>query len=141
MFAMPTDMFIRTAAVAAGVVIVIILIQLLFEKLFKFNSLIPESLREERGKTWVLFLIAIEILLYAVAPTVFYYWIFALLPFFSFRAGVALAMFLYFFGILPFALGLALRMKIPGGVLTFSFFFTLLKLTACWGVITWMLNA
>jgi len=140
MFSLPIGIFFKTAAAASGVLFVIILIQLACERIFKFYSLIPEQLREERGKVWLVFLFAIEIILYAVAPTFFYFWIYTLLPFFSYRAGISVAMFLYFFGTLPFAIGLALRMKLPGGVLTFSFFFNLLKLTACWATITWLLN-
>ena len=139
-FALPTRVMITTSAAAAGVLFVFLVIQLGFEKIFRFYDLIPEGLREERGKSWVVFLFAVEIILYAIAPTIFYFWIYSVLPFFSYRAGVAVAIFLYLFGTLPFAIGLALRMKIPGGVLAFSFFFNLLKLTACWGTITYLLN-
>jgi hypothetical protein len=141
MFSLPVDIFIKTAAVASGVLFLMLLIQLAFERVFKFYTLIPEELREDRGRIWLGFLFTIEIILYAVAPTFFYFWIYAIVPFFSYRAGIAVAMFLYFFGTLPFAIGLALRMKLPAGVLTFSFFFNLLKLTACWATITWMLNS
>ncbi len=137
---LPFDLLIKTAATASAVLIAIILLQLLCEKIFRFYSLIPEGLRESRGPVWLMFLILIEILLYAIAPTVFFFWIYALLPFFSYRAGVAVGLFLYLFGVLPFAMGLTLRMKMPGGVLTFTFFFTLLKLTACWATITYLLN-
>lgn len=140
MFAIPTGLFIRTAASAGIVVCIFIIIQLFCEKLFGFYSLIPEQLREERGKLWVIVLVVVEIMLYAIAPTVFYFWIYALLPFFSFRAGIGVAMFLYLFGSLPYALGLALRLKIPGGVLIFTLFFNLIKLTACWATITYLLN-
>ncbi len=138
---MPTEIFAEAAAAAAAVLLVVILLQLVLEKLFRFYSLIPEQLREERGKTWFVFLFAIEIVLYVIAPTLFYFWIYTVLPFFSYRAGIGMALFLYIFGTLPFAIGLALRMKLPGGVLTFSLFFNLLKLAACWGVITWVLNS
>jgi hypothetical protein len=141
MFTLPFEIFVESAAAGAATLLVIIVLQLGFERVFKFYSLIPEPLREERGKLWVAFLFAIEAILYVIAPTFFYFWIYALLPFFSYRAGIGVAMFLYLFGTLPFAIGLALRMKLPGGVLTFSLFFNLLKLAACWGVITWVLNS
>lgn len=141
MFAMPTELFVKTAASASVVVCIFILVQLTFEKMFGFYSLIPEQLREERGKLWVLVLIAVEVMLYAIGPTVFYFWIYTLLPFFSFRAGIGVAIFLYMFGSLPYALSLALRMKIPGGVLIFTLFFNLLKLTACWATITYLMNS
>ncbi len=138
---MPMGMFIKAAASAAGVLFLVILIQHGLERLFRFDSLIPEQLREERGKAWFALLLAVEVILYAVAPTFFYFWIYAILPLFSYRAGVGAAMFLYGFGTLPFAVGLALRMKLPGGVLMFLLFFNLLKLAACWGIVTWMLNS
>jgi len=137
---LPLDLLIRTAAVTSLVLVAVLLIQLLCERIFKFYSLIPEGLREQRGPMWLIFLILIEVMLYAIAPTIFFFWIYALLPFFSYRAGIAVGLFLYLFGVLPFAMGLSLRLKLPGGVLTFTFFFTLLKLTACWATLTYLLN-
>jgi hypothetical protein len=141
MFAMPIGLFVKTAASAGIVVCIFVIVQLLCEKLFGFYSLIPENLREERGKFWVFVLVAVEIMLYAIAPAIFYFWIYALLPFFSFRAGIGVAIFLYLFGSLPYALGLALRLKIPGGVLIFTLFFNLIKLTASWATITYLVNS
>lgn len=136
----PKEIFIEAAVTAAVVLLLVIILQFVLEKLFRFYTLIPEQLREERGKTWFVFLFAIEMVLYVIAPILFYFWIYAVLPFFSYRAGIGMALFLYMFGTLPFAIGLALRMKLPGGVLTFLLFFNLIKLAACWGAITWVLN-
>ena len=140
MFGMPTGIFLETAAAASAVLIVIVLIQLWLEKLIGFYNLIPEELREERSRSWIVILLAAEIIVFAVGPTLFYYWIYAVLPFFSYRAGVAVGIFLYLFGVLPFAIGLVLRMKLPGGVMVFTFFFTILKLVACWGMVTYVMN-
>ncbi len=141
MFALPTDILIPVAATAGIGVALVLVIQLALEKVLRFSSIIPEPIREERGKMWLIFVFVIEIIMYAIAPTIFYFWIYTLLPFFSYRAGIAVALFLYIFGTLPFAIGVATRIKMPGGVLTFSFFFNLLKLTVGWGTVTFLMNS
>jgi len=140
MFALPTEILTPIAAIAGLGVAAVLIVQLILEKIFGLTSLIPEPIREERGKVWLVFVFVIEIIMYAVAPTLFYYWIYTLLPFFSYRAGIAVAIFLYIFGTLPFAVGLATRIKLPGGVLTFSFFFNILKLAVGWGTVTYLMS-
>jgi hypothetical protein len=139
-FGMPSGLFFKVAASASGIVIAIVLLQLFLEKAFNFVGLIPIELREDRGPTWLIAVIAGELLVYAIGPTVFYFWIYTVLPFFSYRAGLAVGVFLYLFGVLPFAISLVLRMKIPNGVIVFLSFFAVLKMLACWGLITWLLS-
>jgi len=140
MYALPAKLFFTTSAVASGVLCIILAIQFSLEKTFGFYSLIPDALREERTKYWMLLVFVVEIVLYAIGPTAFYFWIYDVLPFFSYRAGISVAILLYLFGTLPFAVGLALRMKLPAGILAFSFFFNFVKLATCWGTVTYMMN-
>jgi hypothetical protein len=140
MFGMPLKLFITTALTATAVLFVVILLQLLFERIFRVTQLIPAEIREERNRLWFALLVVVEAAVYAVGPTLFYFWIYAVLPFFSYRAGVAVGLFLYFFGALPLATAMEMRMKMPGGVMIFTLFFSLLKLVACWATISYMLN-
>jgi len=112
------------------------LLQALFENLLGLNKLLEKERCENKGATLYIMQFASDLLFFVVLPALAYFWLYPVMPFAGFRAGVAIGIGAYMLGSLPYALNLSQRVKIPPALILSTLFFNLLKLVAALGAIT-----
>ena len=122
---------IYTVALGTAPLIAINIVQLIIEKIIKINAGIKdEHSVHYNGIFMVQFLV--DVLFFVVVPTLAYYWLYPVLPFVGFKAGVAVGIAAYILGSLPYAIQLSLRIKIPAILIVTTLFFNLIKLSLLW---------
>lgn len=130
---------IYTIALGTAPLIAINIVQLIIEKLIKVNAEIKaENNVRYSGIFAVQFLV--DVLFFVVIPTLAYFWLYPVLPFVGFKAGVAIGLAAYILGSLPYAVQLSLRIRIPAILIMTTLFFNLIKLSVALGIITHYLN-
>jgi hypothetical protein len=132
--------FISTMILGALPLLAVTLLQVIVEKLLKISSHIKEKKENEIGFILYFMQFLSDLLFFVVIPSLVYYWIYPIMPFVGYKAGVAVALGAYILGSLPYATNLSLRVKIPAIVIVSTLFFNLLKLAGAMGVITHYLN-
>lgn len=131
---------IYTFLLAAIPLVVVTILQMIFEKVSKIMRHIPENQKEERGFSLYLLQFLSDLFFFVIIPSIIYYWIYPVMPFSGFKAGVAIGIGAYILGSLPFATSLSLRIKVPAVVIVSNLFFNLLKLSCTIGIITQFMN-
>ena len=128
-----------TIALGTAPLIAINIVQLIIEKIIRVNADIKDEYNVRyNGVFMVQFLV--DVLFFVVIPTLVYYWLYPVLPFVGYKAGIAVGIAAYILGSLPYAIQLSLRIKIPAILVVTTLFFNLIKLSAALGVITYYLN-
>ena len=130
---------VYTIALGTAPLIAINIVQLIIEKIIRVNADIKDEYNVRySGVFMVQFLV--DVLFFVVIPTLAYYWLYPVLPFVGYKAGIAVGIAAYILGSLPYAIQLSLRLKIPAILVVTTLFFNLIKLSAALGVITYYLN-
>lgn len=128
-----------TIALGTAPLIAINIVQLIIEKIIRVNADIKDEYNVRyNGVFMVQFLV--DVLFFVVIPTLVYYWLYPVLPFVGYKAGIAVGIAAYILGSLPYAIQLSLRIRIPAILVVTTLFFNLIKLSAALGVITYYLN-
>lgn len=94
----------------------LILIGLIWNRLERYVPTLehfPKHLVEEKSGGWFFYNIFIEFIFFVFIPSVVYHWFYAVIPFSGIRGGVAVGIFLFVMGIIPFGILILFRIKLP----------------------------
>lgn len=108
------------------------------EKKTNLLSRLPASLMEETGIIFFLSRFVMQFGFLVALPTIVYGQLYTLVPFYGTRAGIGMALFLYTLGIVPFAITLLARIKLPLAYVLFQLAGYLIKLTLIYGIIAYL---
>jgi len=99
---------------------------------------LPSELVEKASWGYFFSRYILQLSFLVLIPTAIYSLFYMLLPFYGTRAGVATALALFVLGIIPFALSIFLRMKLPLSYILFQMAGFLLKLLLIFGIIGYL---
>lgn len=128
-----------TALLWAGAALLVFeLIWYQIERKLKLLKNLPRELLEDTGPGFFISKFIMQLAFLVVVPTVAYSWFYVLVPFYGVRAGVALAVFIFVLGIVPFAVTVLMRIKLPLSFMLFQMAGYLLKIIIVYGIIAYL---
>ena len=95
----------------------------------------PENHIEQRGISWFISCFIIEFIFFVFIPTVVYGWFYTVIPFYGIRGGISTGLYVYLFGMIPLAILILFRIKIPALYMLYLMLGLLLKLIGCMALI------
>lgn len=98
----------------------------------------PDELIEHRN--WALFAYCyiVELIFFVFIPSFVYYWFYSVLPVSGFRGGVAVGLFLFLLGFVPYAILILFRIKIPVVFLLYQSTGLLIKIVGSLAIIGYL---
>ena len=108
------------------------------EKKLNLLSKLPPEMLEEIGIGFFVSRFIMQFAFTVAMPTVAYAWFYVLVPFYGTRAGIALAVFLFILGIVPFTMSLMMRFKMPMSFTLFQLAGHLLKMIIVYSIIAYL---
>ncbi len=112
---MMVDFELMIYCLLAGAVYLLIidLIWNWLERIVPLFDNFPKELLEEKGLFWFFSCYIVELIFFVMMPSIIYGWFYAVLPFSGVRGGIAVALFALIFGMIPLAVLISFRIKIP----------------------------
>ncbi len=98
----------------------------------------PKHLIEEKSGGWIFYNLFIEFIFFVFMPTVVYHWLYALLPVSGIRGGVAVGLFLFIMGIVPYSILILFRIKLPVVYLLYQTVGLMLKVVGALAIIGYL---
>jgi len=108
------------------------------ERRLKLLKDMPSQVLEDTGVGFFISRFIMQLAFLVVVPTVAYSWFYVLVPFYGVRAGVAMALFIFILGIVPFAVIVLMRIKLPLSFMLFQMAGYLLKIIIVYGIIAYL---
>ncbi len=84
-----------------------------FERVVPVFKNFPKELVDAKGVVWFVSNYIVEFIFFVLMPAVIYGWFFAVIPFSGIRGGLAFALLLIVFGMIPFAILISFRIRLP----------------------------
>jgi len=122
----------------AGYLLVFDLIWSRLEKYIPTLQGFPENLVESKTAAWFISCFIIEFVFFVLMPTVIYDWFYTVLPFYGVRGGLAMALYLFVFGMIPFAVLLLFRIRIPAVFVLYQSAGLLIRIVGCMAIIAYL---
>ncbi|MCX6829063.1 MAG: hypothetical protein NT002_07235 [candidate division Zixibacteria bacterium] len=98
----------------------------------------PAALLEERGLGWFVSSYIIEFIFFVLLPSVVYGWLYTLIPFSGLRGGIMVGLYLLLFGMMPMALLILFRIKIPVVFMLYQLLGFLIKVMGSMAIIGYL---
>lgn len=114
------------------------LIWYFIEKKLGLLKNVPQQVLEETGLGFFISKYIMQLAFLVVVPAVAYSWFYVLVPFYGIRAGVGMAVFVFVLGIVPFAVTVLMRIKLPLSFMLFQMAGHLLKIIIVYGIIAYL---
>ena len=95
----------------------------------------PKELIDTGNLSWFISNLIIEFIFFVMMPTVIYDWFYTVLPFWGIRGGIAVALYVFMLGMVPFAILIIFRIKIPALFVLFYLAGLLVKVLGCMAII------
>jgi hypothetical protein len=108
------------------------------EKKLALLKNLPQQILEETGFSYFVSRFVMQLAFIVVVPTVVYSWFYVLVPFYGIRAGIAMAVFLFILGIVPFSMTVLMRVKLPLAFMLFQMAGYLLKIIIVYAIIAYL---
>jgi hypothetical protein len=119
----------------------LLIIDLLFYKFEKYVPTLqgfPQNLLEPKNPGGFVSGFIIQYVFFVMMPSVVYGWFYTVIPFSGIRGGLATALFLFLFGMIPFGLLILFRIRIPVLFLLYLLLGVLLKLMGSMAIIGYL---
>jgi hypothetical protein len=107
----------------------------LLEKRLYLLAKLPPEMIEAYGAAYFVSRFIMQLAFLVALPTVAYSWFYVLVPFYGLRAGVALAVFIFLLGVVPFVSILVMRIRLPLSFVLFHLAGYLLKMLLVYSII------
>lgn len=94
----------------------LLIIDLIWSKLETFVPTLenfPKDLIDPKSLSWFVYSFIIEFVFFVLMPSVIYNWFYAVMPVSGVRGGAAVGLLIFLFGMVPFAVLLLFRIRIP----------------------------
>ncbi len=98
----------------------------------------PEELIEARGVTWFACNYIVEFIFFVLMPSVIYGWFYAIIPFSGIRGGLAFGLLLLVFGMVPYAILISFRIKLPVVFILYQLLGMLIKICGALAIIGYL---
>jgi len=98
----------------------------------------PKELVETKNVNWFVSSLIIEFIFFVLMPAVVYDRFYTVLPFSGIRGGISIALFLFMFGMVPLAILLMFRIKLPAVYMLYILLGLLLKITGSLAIIGYL---
>ena len=98
----------------------------------------PKELVETKNVNWFVSSLIIEFIFFVLMPAVVYDRFYTVLPFSGIRGGISIALFLFMFGMVPLAILLMFRIKLPAVYMLYMLLGMLLKVTGSLAIIGYL---
>ena len=108
------------------------------ERRLKLLKDMPSQVLEDTGVGFFISRFIMQLAFLVVVPTVAYSWFYVLVPFYGVRAGVAMAIFIFVLGVVPFAVTVLMRIKLPLSFMLFQMAGYLLKIIIVYGIVAYL---
>jgi hypothetical protein len=136
---MINERLLLAALLWAGLALLIFeLLWYFLEKRLALLKKLPPQIIEDTGVGFFISKYIMQLAFLVVVPTVAYSWFYVLVPFYGVRAGVSMAIFLFVLGIVPFAVTILMRIKLPLSFMLFQLSGYLLKIILVYGIIAYL---
>lgn len=136
---MINERLLLAALLWAGLALLIFeLLWYLLEKRLTLLRKLPPQIIEDTGIGFFISKYIVQLAFLVVVPTVAYSWFYVLVPFYGVRAGVSMAIFLFVLGIIPFAITILMRIKLPLSFMLFQLSGYLIKIIIVYGIIAYL---
>lgn len=118
--------------------IVVDLVWSRLERLVPTLKNFPENLVEPKNPSWFVYNFVVEFIFFVLVPSVVFDWFFTIMPFSGIRGGVALGLFLFLFGMIPFAILHLFRIRVPAVHVLYQLLGLLIKIAGAWAIIGYL---
>ncbi len=126
-------------SICGGVYLVIVdLIWSRFESLIPTFRNFPKELVEPKNFGWFTSSLIIEFIFFVLMPAVVYDRFYTVMPFSGIRGGVAIALFLFMFGMVPLAILLMFRIRIPAVYMLYKMLGMLIRVVGALAIIGYL---
>jgi hypothetical protein len=98
----------------------------------------PAELVEKKNLSWFFSCFIIEFIFFVLIPSVVYGWFYTIIPFSGFRGGVAVGFSLFLFGMIPLAMLILFRIRIPAVYVLYQLLGLFFKLIGSFAVIGYL---
>ena len=98
----------------------------------------PKELIDAKGVTWFVCNYIVEFIFFVLMPAVIYGWFYAIIPFSGIRGGLAFGLLLLVFGMVPHAILISFRIKLPVVFILFQLLGILIKICGTLAIIGYL---
>jgi hypothetical protein len=98
----------------------------------------PKELIDSKGVTWFACNYIVEFIFFVLMPSVIYGWFYAVIPFSGIRGGLAFGLLLLIFGMIPHAISLSFRIRIPVVFILFQLLGLTIKICGAMAIIGYL---
>jgi len=110
----------------------------IFERIVPTLQNFPKELIDSKGVTWFVCNYIVEFIFFVLLPAVIYGWFYAIIPFSGIRGGLALALLILVFGMVPLSILISFRIRLPVVFILFQLTGMLIKICGALGIIGYL---
>ena len=121
--------------------IFLIIVDFLWAKLENFIPTLetfPSNLVEKKNFAWYFSCFLVELIFFVLVPAFIYDAFYTVLPFSGIRSGVSVGLYVFVFGMIPFAILLLFRLKIPAVYILYQLLGLLVKVVGAMAIIGYL---
>jgi len=132
------ELFIYCIILGAVYLFIIDLIWNWLERFVPTLQNFPKELIDSKGVTWFACNYIVEFIFFALMPSVIYGWFYAVIPLSGIRGGLAFGLLLLIFGMIPHAISLSFRIRIPVVFILFQLLGLMIKICGAMAMIGYL---
>jgi hypothetical protein len=135
-----TDFGLLLACLGAGGIYLLI-VSFLWSRLEKRIPIwidFPDHLLEDDGPYSFIYTYIMELVFYLTIPALVYAWFYSVIPFSGFRGGIAVALIIFVLGMIPVAISILFRVRLPVLFLLYQILGMLFKLAGTLAIIGYL---
>jgi len=121
-----------------GYLLIIDLLWYRLEKAVPVFEGFPDQLIEHRNWALFVYCYAVELIFFVFIPAFVYFWFYSVMPVSGIRGGVAVGLFLFLLGFVPYAILMLFRIKIPVVFLLYQSMGLLIKIVGSLSIIGYL---
>lgn len=100
----------------------------------------PKELVEQKTFSWYFSNYIVELIFFVLMPAVVYGWFYSVLPLSGARGGMAVGLYLFFFGMIPLAMLILFRVRIPAVYILYKLAGLFFKVVGTAAIIGYLYN-
>jgi len=127
--------------VAGGLYILLVgLLWSFLERIVPTFTDFPQELVEKKTFSWYFSNFIVEFIFFVLMPSVIYGWFYSVLPISGVRGGVAVGLYLFFFGMIPLSMLILFRVRVPAVYILYQLAGLFFKVVGAAAIIGYLYN-
>lgn len=127
--------------VAGGIYLMLFdLLWSFLERLVPTFAHFPEDLVEKKTFSWYFSNFIVEFIFFVLMPSVIYGWFYSVLPISGMRGGMAVGLYLFFFGMIPLSMLILFRVRLPAVYILYQLAGLFFKVVGAAAIIGYLYN-